>query len=234
MPTEKELQELASQLSNPKGDFGVELATEMGKTNLGMTKSAMHALRIKPGDQILEIGHGNAAHLGYLLSLSPEISYTGLEISKTMHQEAKDLNSHLAKEGMIRFCRYEGEKIPFVDNSFTKIFTVNTVYFWINPTAFAKEIGRVLHPSGRFVLAFGQKTFMKNLPFTQFGFRLYDTSDLVDLLEKAGMLLENAEDIQEEVRSRSGESLKRDYTVLEFSVQQEIQKVHRDEGLSFL
>jgi SAM-dependent methyltransferase len=217
MATEKELQELAIQLSNPEGDFGLELATEMGQTNLGMTKSAMHALSIKPGDQVLEIGHANASHLGYLLSLSPEISYTGLEISQTMYQEAKDLNSHLAKEGMIRFCRYEGEKIPFPDSSFTKIFTVNTVYFWRDPLAFAKEISRVLHPSGRFALVFGKKTFMKNLPFTRFGFQLYDTADLVELVEKVGMRLESADDYQEEVSARSGEKITRDYTLLVFS-----------------
>jgi SAM-dependent methyltransferase len=217
MATEKELQELAIQLSNPEGDFGLELATEMGQTNLGMTKSAMHALSIKPGDQVLEIGHANASHLGYLLSLSPEISYTGLEISQTMYQEAKDLNSHLAKEGMIRFCRYEGEKIPFPDNSFTKIFTVNTVYFWRDPLAFAKEISRVLHSSGKFALVFGKKTFMKNLPFTRFGFQLYDTADLVELVEKVGMRLESADDYQEEVSARSGEKITRDYTLLVFS-----------------
>jgi len=217
MPTEQELQQLARQLSNPEGEFGLELAKEMGQTNLGMTKSAIHALGLKPGDRILEIGHGNAAHLEYLLSLSGEISYTGLEISKTMHQEAKALNSHLAKDEMIRFCRYEGEKIPFEDDSFTKIFTVNTVYFWADPLAFAKEISRVLHPEGRFALAFAQREFMKNLPFTRFGFQLYTTEDLIVLLEKSGMKMENAEDFQEEVQSRSGEKVTRRYTVLQCS-----------------
>lgn len=217
MSTEKELRQLARQLSNPEGAFGLELAKEMGQTNLGMTKSAIHALGLKPGDRILEIGHGNAAHLEFLLSLSGEISYTGLEISETMHQEAKGLNSHLTKEGMIRFCKYEGEKIPFEDNSFTKIFTVNTVYFWADPLAFAGEIRRVLHPDGRLALAFAQKEFMKNLPFTQFGFQLYDTADLTFLLEKSEMSIESSEDFDEEVRARSGEKVTRRYTVLQCS-----------------
>lgn len=217
MPTEQELQQLARQLSNPEGAFGLELAKEMGQTNLGMTKSAIHTLGLKPGDRILEIGHGNAAHLEYLLSLSGEISYTGLEISKTMHQEAEALNSYLTKDEIIRFCRYEGEKIPFEDDSFTKIFTVNTVYFWDDPLAFSKEICRVLSPSGKFSLAFAQKEFMKNLPFTRFGFQLYTTEDLIVLLEKSGMQMENAEDFQEEVQSRLGEKVTRRYTVLQCS-----------------
>lgn len=216
MPTDKELQELAKQLSHPEGEFGRELAKEMGQTNLGMTKSAMHALNLNPGDQILEIGHGNAAHLEYLLGLSGEISYTGLEISETMHHEAKELNSHLAKEGMIRFCKYEGTKIPFEDSSFTKIFTVNTVYFWADPFEFAKEICRVLHPSGRFALAFAQRKFMKKLPFTRFGFQIYDTGDLEGLLGEAGMYMEDTEDFEEEVKSRSGEKVTRHYTVMTF------------------
>jgi SAM-dependent methyltransferase len=217
MATKRQLQELANQLSHPEGEFGIELATEMGETNMGMTKSTIHVLKVRPGDQALEIGHANASHLGYLLSLSEEISYTGLEISETMYQEAKELNSHLAKEGMIRFCKYEGDKIPFPDNSFTKIFTVNTVYFWEDPAGFAQEISRVLHPTGRFALGFCKKTFMKNLPFTQFGFRLYDTEDLVQIMHHAGMQLVDAMDFREQVRTKAGEEITRDYTVLEFS-----------------
>ena len=218
MPTDHELQQLAKQLSHPEGEFGLEVAKEMHRSNIGMTRSALHALNLRPGDQILEIGHGNAAHLEYLLGLSEEISYTGLEISRTMHHAAKELNSHLAKEGMIRFCQYDGEKIPFADDSFTKIFTVNTVYFWSDPLAFAKEIQRVLHPLGKFVLTFAQKEFMETLPFTRFGFQLYDTQDLVSLLAKAGMRLEAQENFREVIQSKSGEKATREYTVLTCSV----------------
>lgn len=218
MPTEVELRRLAEQLSNPQGDFGLQVAKEMHKSNFGMTQSTLNSLGLKPGDQILEIGHGNAAHLEYLLSLSEEISYTGLEISKTMHSEARALNSHLAKEGMIRFNRYEGEKIPFKDNSFTKIFTVNTVYFWLDPLAFAKEIQRVLNPAGRLSLAFAQRGFMEMLPFTRFGFQLYDTQGLVNLLEKAGFSVVAIEDFEEDVQAKSGEKMTREYTVLTCSV----------------
>jgi len=219
MLNENELQQLAEQLSNPHGDFGLEVAQEMARTNLGMTQSAIRSLDLKPGDQILEIGHGNAAHLEYILSLSEGISYTGLEISETMHLEAKALNSHLAKEGMIRFCHYEGQKIPFEDNSFTKIFSVNTVYFWSDPLAFVKEIHRVLNPSGRFSLAFAQKEFMERMPFTRFGFQLYDTADLASLLEKSDMRIESIEDFEEEVRAKSGEKTIRRYTVLRCSAE---------------
>ena len=218
MPTEVELRRLAEQLSNPQGDFGLQVAKEMHKSNFGMTQSTLNSLGLKPGDQILEIGHGNAAHLEYLLSLSEEISYTGLEISKTMHSEARALNSHLAKEGMIRFNRYEGEKIPFKDNSFTKIFTVYTVYFWLDPLAFAKEIQRVLNPAGRLSLAFSQREYMEMLPFTRFGFQLYDTQYLVGLLEKAEFRVVAIEDFEEEVQAKSGEKMTREYTVLTCSV----------------
>jgi SAM-dependent methyltransferase len=59
---------------------------------------------------------------------------------------------------------YEGKKLPFEDETFDKIFTVNTVYFWENPVEFLNEIYRVLKDDGTFVLTFGQRDFMEKLP----------------------------------------------------------------------
>lgn len=217
MMDEDQLKQLAGQLSHPEGQLGLDVAEEMHRSNLGMTKSAIGALALHAGDQILEIGHGNAAHLEHLFSLAPELSYTGLEISETMHTAAVVMNADLAKQEMLRFQLYEGVKIPFSDACFSKIFTVNTVYFWQNPGDFAREIARVLHPEGKFALAFAQRSFMEKLPFTRFGFQLYDTADLRGILEKSGMNVEAMEDFEEEVRARSGEKVTRKYTVLQCS-----------------
>ena len=231
MPTEDELKLLAGQLAKPEGELGLEVARDLHLTNFGMTQSALRTLNLDRGDQILEIGHGNAAHLKFLLGLMSEISYTGLEISETMQEEAKSLNSELAKEGMIRFCHYKGELIPFSDSSFTKIFTVNTVYFWTNPKDFAAEIRRVLHPSGKFVLAFVQKEFMKELPFSKFGFKLYDTDDLIDILEKSGMIVETAVNFEEMIQTKSGQKMPRQYTVLRCSAKKWGRTEHGQRGV---
>ena len=76
---------------------------------------------------------------------------------------------------------YDGQNIPFGEQSFDKIFTVNTLYFWKEPNTFLEEIYRVLRNNGTFVLTFGHKDFMSNLPFTQYGFQLYHTEDVEKL-----------------------------------------------------
>lgn len=211
---ENRLKQLATQLSHPEGQLGLEVAEEMHRSNLGMTKSAIEALRLQTGDQVLEIGHGNAAHLEHLFSLAGELSYTGLEISETMHTAAIAMNAAVAKREMIRFQLYEGVKIPFPDASFSKIFTVNTVYFWQKPEEFVGEIARVLRPEGRFALVFAPRDFMEKLPFTRYGFRLYSTDELVSILETSGLRLVEVQDFQENIRAKSGEQVTRDYTVI--------------------
>ncbi len=69
------------------------------------------------------------------LKQAKNIRFFGLEISKTMQQEAESINKNLLNQAHIEFQLYDGKTISFQDNSFDRIMTVNTVYFWENPTS---------------------------------------------------------------------------------------------------
>ena len=73
--TEEELKILAQQLSNPKGEIGEEVAKMMNETNISMTKESIKALYLADHDNVLELGHGNAGHLAYLLDFGENIHY---------------------------------------------------------------------------------------------------------------------------------------------------------------
>ena len=89
MKTDKELQELASQLKCPNGIKGVEVADLMNETNISMTLHSIDRLNLLDNDSILELGHGNCAHLPYVLQQKKNLTYHGLEISELMYKEAK-------------------------------------------------------------------------------------------------------------------------------------------------
>ncbi len=57
------------------------------------------------------------------------IHFTGLETSTLMYEEACRINHQLTGNNQIDFKLYDGMNIPFPDNSFNKVFTVNTLYF---------------------------------------------------------------------------------------------------------
>lgn len=210
---EKDLKILAQNLANPQGEKGIQIGEMMNETNIGMTLESIKTLLIEDDEHILEIGHGNAAHVKSLLNLAQNIKYTGIDISETMHLEAKRLNETFKNQA--EFVLYEGTKLPFKDKTFDKIFTVNTVYFWENPVEYLNEVYRVLKKNGTFVLTFGQKNFMEKLPFTVYDFKLYNNDELEEIISQSNFKRMKISEKEEEVKSKIGDELiKRNYTIL--------------------
>ncbi|WP_430406652.1 class I SAM-dependent methyltransferase [Fluviicola sp.] len=207
-----QLAALASQLSHPSGEKGLEIAEMMNETNSGMTKNAISNLNLTSGDAVLELGHGNAGHLNFLFSFSERIHYTGLEISTLMNQEARQRNKNLIEAQKTTFVLYDGKQIPLPDNQFDKLFTVNTLYFWKNPVEMLTELSRILKPKALFSLTFAHRSFMETLPFTPYGFTLYNPDEVMTLVLESDFDL-NYEDSQiETVMTKEGQAVERQFS----------------------
>jgi len=211
---QKDLQDLASQLSHPKGDKGIEIADMMNATNIGMTLHAIESLELSGHETVLELGHGNAAHVRHLLDPHPGVHYDGLELSELMHAEAKRINHHFTEAQQAAFHLYDGRRIPFPDNHFDRLFTVNTLYFWADPPALLAELHRVLKTGGRLCITFAQERFMKTLPFTAYGFELYSTDKLEKLLAGSAFKIRKMESRMEQVKSKLGDLVDREFTTV--------------------
>ena len=208
--TEQQIRELENQLSCPDGEIGIELGENMNETNFGMTLNTIEFLDLENDNSVLELGHGNCGHLDKLLSMAEEIIYFGLEISETMLNEAQKYNSNKQAE----FKLYDGETIPYLDNFFNKILSVNTVYFWANPERLINEIERTLKPSGICILTYANKNFMKNLPFVGQKFTLFDQNEIKKLIKKSNLKIMEAKELTEQVKSKTGEQVERKYTMI--------------------
>ncbi|OXB06299.1 class I SAM-dependent methyltransferase [Flavobacterium pectinovorum] len=210
----EELQAIASQLKHPTGEKGIEMANMMNETNINMTRHSVQNLNIKAGNSILELGHGNAGHVEFLLEQAENLKYYGLEMSQLMFQEARQINRNFVSQKQALFSLYDGNTIPFEEDSFDKIFTVNTIYFWQEPEKLLLEIYRVLRPNGNFCLTFAEEDFMKKLPFTQFEFELYNTEKAQQLIKKTPFKIVYTETQTEKVKSKTGELVDRAFTTL--------------------
>lgn len=211
--TEEELRGIEKQLSNPEGEMGIEIAKNMNELNIQMTIDSIDSLSLNESDRVLELGHGNCAHLEKILNQANDITYFGLEISETMKQEAERINRELMLQNNIGFHLYDGFKIPFPDNSFDKIFTVNTVYFWQKPIDLINEIHRVLKTNGTLIITFVHKKSMKQLPFVKDKFSLYDNNDLELLIKKNEFQTIEIIEKSEVINSKSGELIERVYSI---------------------
>jgi len=211
---QEELQAIASQLKHPTGEKGIEMGNMMNETNINMTKHSIQNLNISKENKILELGHGNAGHVEFLFEQAENLKYYGLEMSELMFREARQINRNFVSQKQAFFSLYDGNKIPFEDESFDKIFTVNTIYFWQEPQKLLLEIYRVLKANGNFCLTFAEEDFMKKLPFTQFEFELYSTEKAQDLIQKTPFQIVYTETQTEKVKSKTGELVDRAFTTI--------------------
>ncbi|OXB09037.1 SAM-dependent methyltransferase [Flavobacterium plurextorum] len=211
---QEELQAIASQLKLPIGEKGIEMGNMMNETNINMTRHSIQNLNISNENKILELGHGNAGHVEFLFEQAENLKYYGLEMSELMFQEARQTNRNFVSQKQAFFSLYDGNKIPFENDFFDKIFTVNTIYFWQKPEELLVEIYRVLKPNGNFCLTFAEEDFMKKLPFTQFEFELYSTEKAQELIKKSPFKIVYSETQTEKVKSKTGELVDRAFTTI--------------------
>ncbi len=209
------LKEIAAQLRCPSGKNGEETGLMMQASNKNMTQQALLALEPIEVGTVLEIGHGKGEHIAGFLQAKKQLHYKGLDISPVMHEQAKEKSETWIEAGRADFYLYEGDLLPFAKDSLNAIVTVNTIYFWNNPLSFAKEIYRVLQPSGKVVIGFAQEKFMKTLPFTSFGFTLYNTEKVIALFLDAGFTSFSVQDYEENVMSKTGEAINRSFSIYE-------------------
>jgi SAM-dependent methyltransferase len=212
--TEEDLKAIAKQLSHPKGKHGIKTGESMNASNIGMTCSAIDALNLRDEEMVLEIGHGNGGHIANILSKANGLKYFGADISETIIAEAERLNQVFLNTGMANFHLTSGNDLPFASKQFDKVFIVNTIYFWRNPLNYLIEIRRVLKSGGVFALCFADKSFMEKLPFTKYGFTLYESDIVIDLLKNAGF--DNVKGIKktEQIKSNAGFMLEREYYII--------------------
>lgn len=197
--TEDEARALAAQLGHPKGEDGIEVGQRMHSTNINMIRKSAAALELRPGESLIEIGHGSGAHVPELLQKYKTLSYSGLEISSTMHEQAKDGNRGFSSQA--KFKLYDGQSLPMDDDSADAILTVNSIYFWKKPEALFREFHRVLRPDGRVAIGLGEKEFMETLPVVKHGFTTYNRQDLLKVLAGTGLVLKDFQDHNETVES---------------------------------
>jgi SAM-dependent methyltransferase len=214
MATLQQLEQLAAQLRQPKGVGGIDVANMMNENNIGMTYHSINRLELYEGQKVLELGHGNGGHINYLLNQADRLQYTGLEMSELMMEEARKINQQWVERKQAAFFLYDGNQTSFNDNSFDKVFTVNTIYFWKNPVALLNEINRITAEGGWFNITFAQKAFMQTLPFVQFGFELYDTKKVEELVTKTAWKIANTGSETETVKTKTGELVEREFTTI--------------------
>lgn len=177
---------MASQFRKPSGILGRLLGRLMDRSNHRLNHMALGMLEVTPTDRVLEIGFGNGKVLANIAQQASAGVAVGLDISEAMVEQATGRFRRLIRQGRMEIRQGSIDAMPLPDASVDRLFTVNTIYFWPDPTQALAEIYRVLKPGGRAVIAFRSRHAVAHLPWTRHGFTLYEAEEVKPLLEAAG------------------------------------------------
>lgn len=189
--------EIAKQLRKPEGLNGKVIAEMMNGSNLFISKKTYENLEPNNNDKVLEIGFASGQFISHLFTLADNLVYKGIDISRDMIELAKKNLAKANLESQIELRLASVSSIPFEDNTFNKICSANTIYFWDDPKADVRELYRVLKPGGKLVLAYRPKDTVKDLPFAQYGFTFYYDEEINNLLLGAGFIKVLFETVEE-------------------------------------
>ncbi|XP_060912663.1 uncharacterized methyltransferase YdaC isoform X2 [Labrus mixtus] len=147
-------EKLGKQLGNPtRSVAGYLVSRFLAVRNRLLEENAVQLSGIKPGDTVLELGHGPGLGLQSAAKLLTEPSgrLIGVDYSEYMHKMASDQMKELVASGKVTLHHCDVAAMPLPDSSVDKVFHCNCYYFWPDLRKAAAEICRVMKPGGLMV-----------------------------------------------------------------------------------
>lgn len=204
---EETLKSIAAQLRQPHGEYALQVGEKINEGNLHINLNTIEVLHPKANDNILEIGMGNGFFVKDILATDASIKYYGCDFSEIMVEEATRLNEQFIASGQAKFYFASADKLPFADETFDKVFTINTIYFWENQPLVLSEMRRVLKPTGQIIIAIRPKSIMQHYPFVKYGFNMFTKEELIKLVSDNNFRVINALEKEEPDQEINGEKL---------------------------
>lgn len=180
-------QYLAHQLSNPTGIIGkFVLGPLWNKRNARLNEVTFDQLELKEDDRVLDIGFGG----GYLLDrIIPQVKRglaAGIDISAMMVENCRARYQEEIKAGRVDIQWGRVEMLPYLDGYFTKVSSVNSLFYWRDARQGVSEIYRILAVEGKVVLTYTCRKDLEKKGFGQYGVKTYAEEEVQQMLIKAG------------------------------------------------
>lgn len=136
----------------PHGEAGAEMLAGMNEHHSAVTVWALGFFDFNENDRALDIGCGGGETLRRMSAMIKSGKLTGADYSELSVRMSIEHNKADVDSGKMEIIEASVEKLPFSDNSFDKIITVESFYFWPDPQENLKEVYRVLAGGGRFLI----------------------------------------------------------------------------------
>jgi len=141
---------LRAQFSRPTGFWGNIAGKIMARapSNQERIHWTLALLDIKPDDRILEIGFGPGVAIELASKMASEGFIAGVDHSEVMVRQASRRNDRAIRGGRVMLQLGSVSNLPKFNESFDKIFSINSIHFWHEPVDCLKELWKLLRPGG--------------------------------------------------------------------------------------
>ena len=138
--------------SNPTGKYGKLMLADMNEHHLSVTTWGLSHWTVNPNDTILDIGCGGGRTINTLSQNVTSGKVYGVDYSETALECAAEYNTAEIAADKVKLINASVEHLPLADQTFDKIVTVESFYFWPSPVDNLREVLRVLKIGGTFLL----------------------------------------------------------------------------------
>ena len=155
---------------------------------------AIPKMELTGGDRILDLACG-AGLASRLMASLPGTRVVGMDISDGMLRHARNQS---VKFPNITFTCGPAEQVPFADNFFSKVLSVEAFYYFEHPDRVLAELQRVLGPQGRLFLLIclysDHKDSLKTVDSVNVPVQVRSIAEYKALLEQGGWIDVDAEE----------------------------------------
>jgi ubiquinone/menaquinone biosynthesis C-methylase UbiE len=177
----------ANQAKKPTGWFGrIVMSRIFDIGNARLNRFVYEVLSPQTGDHVLEIGSGTGKLLDKIALQVEGCVVEGIDFSDTMVSISRLKNRKHIEKGKVFIHEGNIDDVLFTAEMYTKICSVNTIYFWPNPETTTRKIVRLLRPEGMLALGYEDIAQLEQRQLDTGVFRFYSISDVETLLIDAG------------------------------------------------
>lgn len=138
--------------AKPNGKAGKEMLRRMGKSHSSVTEWAFKTIKLNGSERILDIGCGGGDALKKISGRILSGKLTGVDYSEVSVELSRQNNMNDVNSGKMNIIKASVDSLPFPDNSFDVIYTIESFYFWGRSTENLREVRRVLEKNGTFMI----------------------------------------------------------------------------------
>ncbi|WP_051540001.1 class I SAM-dependent methyltransferase [Ruminococcus sp. FC2018] len=178
---------MKEQFAKPEGVAGDFFTLAMNVINFKLYNAVYNFVGKDEGSKILDVGFGNGDMLKRLDEKLDNVKLYGVDISDHMVVVATSVNQDAVDKDRMFLQNASVEELPYDDDYFDTVYTINTIYFWQDREKSLSEILRVLRPGGKFICAFYSRDyFERKKQFMSEEETYYSPRELRDVISDAG------------------------------------------------